>query len=277
MSKTENLELATSEKAAFEDVVSSEIVFAPTIPSNATPRTWTDRNGVSHEGYIIKDGQRQLSFLMSGKQICGAKTRADSDCQRLPVAGGANRCKFHGGASLSGVAHPQYKDGSRARGVIARKLGQMYEDALQDDRLLELRSDLAIIEYRLADLIDNMEEMDSGDNWKEVERLYSRMRKAVQSNNQQSFLSNLNLLGQLITKGVSEHDRWQVIIDTIQNRRILVESERRRLVEMQQMMTAEQAMAMLTYVVSVIRKHVDDPKTLAAISTDISAYIGAKR
>ena len=46
------------------------------------------------------------------KLICGAKTRSGSSCKNAPLVGGAGqRCKFHGGMSLSGVNHPNWKHG----------------------------------------------------------------------------------------------------------------------------------------------------------------------
>lgn len=44
--------------------------------------------------------------------VCGAKTRAGSTCKNSPLVGGVGcRCKFHGGASISGKSHWNYKHG----------------------------------------------------------------------------------------------------------------------------------------------------------------------
>jgi hypothetical protein len=40
---------------------------------------------------------------------CGAKTRAETPCKRSPMHNG--RCCNHGGKSLAGAAHPNYKHG----------------------------------------------------------------------------------------------------------------------------------------------------------------------
>jgi hypothetical protein len=52
-------------------------------------------------------------------------------------------------------------------------------------------------------------------------------------------------------------------------RRKLVESERKRLVQLRQMITVEQAMVLLTAVVALVREHVDDQQVLARISDGI--------
>ena len=41
---------------------------------------------------------------------CGAKTRSGKPCQKPPLLG-RKRCRLHGGMSLSGKDHPNYKHG----------------------------------------------------------------------------------------------------------------------------------------------------------------------
>ena len=41
---------------------------------------------------------------------CDAKTRSGNPCQKPPLQGKA-RCRLHGGMSLSGLDHPNYKHG----------------------------------------------------------------------------------------------------------------------------------------------------------------------
>jgi hypothetical protein len=43
--------------------------------------------------------------------ICGSKTRTGSLCQKPPLEG-KKRCRLHGGMSLSGKAHPNYRHGN---------------------------------------------------------------------------------------------------------------------------------------------------------------------
>jgi hypothetical protein len=50
--------------------------------------------------------------------LCGAKTRAGGQCQKHSMDNGSGRCRNHGGASLRGSSHPQYKHGRRSKGYI---------------------------------------------------------------------------------------------------------------------------------------------------------------
>ena len=53
----------------------------------------------------------------SGNRVCGAKTRKGRPCQNAPVLG-RNRCRMHGGASLRGAAHPNFKHGRRSKAPV---------------------------------------------------------------------------------------------------------------------------------------------------------------
>ena len=44
------------------------------------------------------------------KVTCGAKTRSGNPCQKPPLQG-KTRCRLHGGMSLSGKDHPNFKHG----------------------------------------------------------------------------------------------------------------------------------------------------------------------
>ena len=66
---------------------------------------------------------------------------------------------------------------------------------------------------------------------------------------------------------------WFAVEQALDLRRRLVDSERKRLVDMQQLMTTEQAMTLLAAVVDTVRKHVHDRHALAAISQDISRLV----
>jgi hypothetical protein len=63
------------------------------------------------------------------------------------------------------------------------------------------------------------------------------------------------------------------VAELLDQSRKLIESERRRCVEMQQMLTTEQAMTLLAVVVDTIRRYVTDRATLAAISADIARLV----
>lgn len=58
----------------------------------------------------------------ASRKICGARTRTGEPCRRSPMKGGrGGRCKLHGGASLAGRRHPNYKDGKYTKRALAAR------------------------------------------------------------------------------------------------------------------------------------------------------------
>ena len=47
-------------------------------------------------------------------KLCGAKTRAGTPCKRI-ARQPQGRCRLHGGCSLMGFAHPNFKHGQRSK------------------------------------------------------------------------------------------------------------------------------------------------------------------
>ena len=68
-------------------------------------------------------------IIKSMKTECGAKTRAGGRCKNAPI-GSTGRCRMHGGKSLSGIAHPNYKHGKYSKVFLARMVGEWDADVL---------------------------------------------------------------------------------------------------------------------------------------------------
>jgi hypothetical protein len=208
------------------------------------------------------------------RPICGAKTRNGGYCMKSPVAA-RNRCRLHGGRSPRGIASPHFKDGKYTI-ELGGELSRRYQQALGDEKLLELRDEIALLEARIAELLKRVDTGESGATWRLIRTTYNNLRKAASANDQQKFAEELNELGRLITKGHSDYTTWDDIFKSVTVKRKLAESERKHLVETKQMMTAEEAYATLSFVVSVIKEEVSDQQALARISQKISAYVAGK-
>ncbi len=68
-------------------------------------------------------------------KCCGAKTRVGSPCQKPPLQG-KERCRLHGGLSLQGSSHPNYRHGNRSKARI--------EKVRQDRNRLRLLARLSV-------------------------------------------------------------------------------------------------------------------------------------
>ena len=78
----------------------------------------------------------------------------------------------------------------------------------------------------------------------------------------------------LIDTSVRDHAAWGEIGALIEQRRRLAESESKRLVALQQMMTQEDALLMMHRLVDIITRHVPDKKALSGIIVDLQQMAG---
>jgi len=197
-----------------------------------------------------------------------------AQCKKDAVPGRA-KCHIHGGKSLTGVASPDFRHGRYSKHLPTR-LAAKYHEAAADTELLALREDIALIDARLEDLIARVDTGEAGKLWQDAQRAYTNFRAAYENKQPAQMVSALHDLGASIGKGANDYAAWNEITGLLEQRRKVAESERRRLVDMQQMITAERTMVLLAAVVDTVRKHVDDRATLSAISADVRRLVSVE-
>lgn len=180
---------------------------------------------------------------------CGAKTKSGGTCQTWAMPNG--RCRLHGGKSLSGIASATWKHGRYSK-VLPSRLLDRYQQATADPELLALRSEISLVDARIAELLTKLDEGESGQVWK---WLQERMDDFNRANRHASNIKDeerrkaklaeaaeaLSDIQSLIARGASDWQVWGEVVSMIDTRRRLVESEQKRLVAMQQMITSERA------------------------------------
>ena len=80
-------------------------------------------------------------------------------------------------------------------------------------------------------------------------------------------------LDRLLAQAVGDDAAWHEIMQLIEQRRKLVETEAKRLVAMQQMMTREEAMRWVDTIVAILTRHIVDHETLQKICLDLKALL----
>lgn len=164
-----------------------------------------------------------------------------------------------------GIASPQYKHGRYAQDIPARLAGK-YQEALDDTRLTELRDELSLVRSRAQDLLSRVDSGESGHLWKQLQKAYRALTTAKDGQEQ---LAAIAEIGQLIRRGAADYEAWEEVSKQIDRMQRLAESERKRLVEQQQTMTYERAMAWIGAIEGILLKHVTDRTILAAIAHDL--------
>ena len=198
-------------------------------------------------------------------KACGAKTRSGTPCKRQALPNG--RCKLHGGLTPSGMALPQFRTGRYSKAIPARLLAR-YEQAQRDPDLLAVREEVALLDARLADLLSRVDTGEAGTLWKQARQALKAFHAARAAGETKAMHEALVDLDQTIGRAVADYAAWDELGSVIEQRRKLVESERKRLIEMQQMISAEKAMTLVQALLESVRQNVSDRQQLAAIQSD---------
>jgi len=200
----------------------------------------------------------------TGKARCQAWSRqAGRQCAQM-VRPGQNVCKWHGGNSPRGIASPKWKDGRHSKYMPSRLLDR-YREAASDGELLELRSEIALLDTRLSDLLTRVDHGESGSTWRKVRDAYNELRTGFITKDNDKVNDAFTSLDELIRRGVSDYAGWNEVQLIIEQRRKLVETERRRLVDMQQMISTEEAVNIYQALALAVKENVPDNRTLSRI------------
>lgn len=94
---------------------------------------------------------------MDESRRCTARSKQSGERCKRYVTPGMKVCKFHGGKSLRGPAHPSWKHGGTSR-YVPERYAEALHATLNDPRALELRHSLGIIRARMDELLQQAEE-----------------------------------------------------------------------------------------------------------------------
>lgn len=203
---------------------------------------------------------------------CTATSKGSGEqCKNVAVPG-YPVCRFHGAGSKDKpggrpIIHGRYS--SR----LPERLAGRYGEALSDPQLLELRAEVALVGTRIGELIERIDTGESAQRWKALQTANGNLKAATRSGDKVEFMAAMAALEVAIEAGGQDYQTWREIAELTEQRRKLVDSEHKRLVAMQQMITSEQAMILLAAITDVVRRNVSDPSTLAAISADIRQLV----
>lgn len=206
---------------------------------------------------------------------CTAKSKQSGEqCKRHAVPG-MTVCAMHGGKTPGGIASPHFKTGRHSKYVPAR-MRERYEEALTDDALLALDAEIALLDARIADLLSRVDTGESGAAWTQAGKSYRELKNAMGKIDIPAAQDAMQQLEAALGDGSADYTAWNEIQSLVQQRRALVETERKRLVDLEQMITVEQGMILVGTLLGIIKARVSDPAILAAIQTDVNALLAQR-
>lgn len=182
------------------------------------------------------------------------------------------RCRMHGGNHPTGIASPHFKHGRRSKYLTAipSRLRSGYEAARKRSDLLELNNEIALLDTRLADVLSRVDTGEAGKLWNDLQTALTAFQNAKAKGlaGVPEMNSRLAEIEGLIHRGAGDWAAWHEISRLLEQRRKLVESERKRAVEQQEVITSQQAYLLFNALLSVIHEHVTDRDTRARIQSE---------
>jgi hypothetical protein len=199
---------------------------------------------------------------------CGDEGRMDN-----------GRCKNHGGRSLRGMAHPQYR--GKGRSIYERKVvGHLTDRVRQlqtDPELHHHRTSIAQIDAMVEELWKTYKEGLDPDAARAIAKKYRQLQAADSSGNRLRAKELFEELGQLIFMAEESSATGDRIVAYLEARRKHANSETRRKLSESLVFSLEEARTFYTALGMAVNKHVKDREVKRALLDEVAAIAGATR
>lgn len=236
------------------------------------------------EGSGLRYGvQRGSETPMAGRCASPLAYRPGRYCLKEPVRG-KTRCRLHGGASLAGIASPQWKTGMYSKVLAgAGPIADFYRQARANPALLQLAEQIALVDARVFELIARMNQGESLTAWDRVkdatdrlETAFLALREAQKTRDVAGMMASLTEIGEAkealreaSTKGESDLETWTAITQQLYLRKKLVDSESRRRKDAHDMVNKDQVLALMSALAQSVLRHVPDVRQRQAVVDDM--------
>ena len=180
------------------------------------------------------------------------------------------KCHKHGGASKKGAEHGSYKTGEYSA-YMPTGLRRKFEESLADPKLMQTRKDIALVDARIKELLEQLTTGETGDAWTRLRHVAGDFRKSLDKGDKEKSNELLRQMFSIIIRGQQDSNHWQELSGQIDRRTRLVEAEFTRAVKMEAVMTEEQVMGVMSRLSSVVFKHVRDEDARAEIAAELRA------
>lgn len=201
---------------------------------------------------------------------CGAKTRTGAPCKAAAMPNG--RCRLHGGKSPGGIASATFKTGLYSRYLPTRLKGA-YEEGLANPKLLELKEQVALVDARIVEQLQRLNTGEHDAAWKLLKETFTVLKTSYLNGDADKVPGAIRAMEQIISDGEKDVEAWAGIYESVDLRRRLAESERKALVQSEQMMAVSEVMLMVGAILAGVKEHVKDRQALAAINGHVAKII----
>ena len=152
-----------------------------------------------------------MHMAFSDAERCTAKAKTTGRRCKSPAVVGMDKCRMHGGKSVSGASSGTYRTGRYSK-AIPERLAARYAEAQSDDRLTEMREEIALLDARLSELLSRLDTGESGAIWSALMKAKHQFETAHPGEKQM----RLTMLLGLIDEGHDDRLNWAEIGDSVE-------------------------------------------------------------
>lgn len=267
-------ELNVIPRSLVTDYVSPETYL---VSDPETGATWVYYNGDA----IVELGQKRALDNVwvhpePGYQHGRCKMiKSDGQRCKQPVRAGWTVCSYHGAGTADTPAGRPPTSGRYSKHLPTRYI-QDFEELIQDPNLLSLRTEMALLDVRMGELLQRLDTTDSAAAWNRVAVATSMLAKMVSDGDLGGVADVVGLLRDAVDNHRDDSETWREIVMFIDQRRRVADVERRRIEAAKKYLTLQEANAMMAYFVSSVMKHCSSPQERARISEDLRIFAGSR-
>ena len=178
---------------------------------------------------------------------------------------GKHLCYHHGGKTPTGVEAPVYKHG-RYSGSLPTRLAGRFNAAQIDPNILDQRPEIAVLQSRISELLQRIDEAEAG-HW--LKRLNKARARFLTAGNADKKREHLNHLLQLVEQGADAWMIWGDILQTMEQHRKLVAEQVKSDQAADLLISLEKLMIIFGVIREQIHAHVPSRDARAAIAAGL--------
>lgn len=211
-----------------------------------------------------------------GTLICGAQLRKRPGrfCQKTAIFANG-RCALHGGKTPAGIYSPNTRTGRWSK-YLPTALAANYSAVLSDADLLNLSDDISLLDTRISTVLTKLDTGESPLGWSDAKKHMTAYKTAMKDGKIADAQSAVELLDKAINAGGGEDERWAAVGNLLEQRRKLVETERKRRIDMGSMISSERALLLIGAIEGILRERITDSSLLETIGRDIGSLVGQR-
>jgi len=180
---------------------------------------------------------------------------------------------MHGGKTPRGIEAGSFKHGRYSK-YLPDRIHERYVQALADKDLINLDDEIALVDARLTGQLDRLNNTGMNDGgWSRARDLFQSFRLHTSRGRRVQAVDDLNALETILSLDSEDHIAWTVIGELIEQRRKLVETERKRLSDEDKAIAIDKLMILIAAIIDIIRRHVASKDVREAIANEVRGLV----